>query len=140
MSTTDATNVGDMQPAAHPAARAAVIAAWMTTGLFALLMTASGIAYVAGPPKVAAAMAALGYPPYFARLLGVAKLLGVAGVLAPRQPTMREWAYAGFTFDLVAAVVSHVATGEASHVPLPLVVLALMLASYVLRKRARLAS
>jgi hypothetical protein len=82
-----------------------------------------------------AAMAVLGYPPYFFKLLGVAKLLGVVGLLAPRQHTLREWAYAGFAFDLIAAMVSHLATGGAAHVGQPLLVLVLLAASYLLRRR-----
>jgi hypothetical protein len=103
-------------------------------------MTASGIAYVLSPPRLVSAMAALGYPTYFLKLLGIAKLLGVVGLLVPRRPTVREWAYAGFTFDLLAAVVSHAVTGTTSHVGLPLAVLALLTASYTLRRRQTLLS
>jgi hypothetical protein len=111
------------------------IAAWTTTALFAALMTLSGILYVIRPAPIVQATAALGYPPYFYPLLGVAKLLGAVGLLTPRRSTLREWAYAGFTFDLVAAVVSHLATDGARHVVPPLVVLSLLVASYVLRRR-----
>jgi hypothetical protein len=98
-------------------------------------MTLSGLLYVIRPAPLAQQMAALGYPPYFYTLLGVAKLLGVVGLLAPRRPTLREWAYAGFTFDLVAAVASHLSTDGARHVGPPLVVLTLLASSYVLRRR-----
>jgi hypothetical protein len=42
---------------------------------------------------------------------------------------LREWAYAGFTFDLVAAIISCLAGGR-SHVPPPAFALALVLAPY----------
>jgi hypothetical protein len=124
----------------HPSrgTRTSTLSAWITTGLFALLMTFSGILYVVGPPRLLEAMAGLGYPVYFLKLLGVAKLLGVVGLLLPGRPTLREWAYAGFTFDLLAGAISHVATGTGSHALQPLLVLALLVASYSLRKRAAL--
>jgi hypothetical protein len=111
--------------------------AWAFTGTFAALMTLSGVMYLIGPARLLEALSALGYPTYFLRLLGAAKLLGVVGLLAPGRPTLREWAYAGFTFDLIAAIVSHAATGSASHALLPLLALALLLASYTLRDRER---
>lgn len=110
------------------------IAAWVTTGLFAALMTASGALYIVGAKPVVHAMHDLGYPDYFRTMLGVAKLLGIAGILSP-WPKLREWAYAGFTFDLIAAVASHAALGDVAHVPQPLLALGLMLGSYMLRPR-----
>src|SRR4051794_37730893 len=72
------------------------MAAGLTTGAFALLMTLSGALYIVGARPVSDGLHALGYPLYFGPLLGVAKLLGVAGILLPGRPRLREWAYAGF--------------------------------------------
>ena len=44
----------------------------------------------------------LGYPDYFATILGVWKVLGGIAVLLPRTPRLKEWAYAGMVFDLTA--------------------------------------
>jgi hypothetical protein len=107
------------------------IGAWIATGIFAAMMAASGVAYVAGASVAVQAMLVLGYPPYFRVMLGVAKLLGVAALLTPSPSALREWAYAGFTFDLVAAVVSHLATGT-SAAP-AIFAFAILAASYVLR-------
>jgi DoxX-like protein len=112
------------------------VAATVTTGVFAALMTLSGILYLVGPEAIMAGLRALGYPVYFLKFLGAAKILGAAALFAPGSPRLREWAYAGFTFDLIAAVVSHVLTGTASHAPPPLAVLTLLMASYLLRRRA----
>src|SRR5215471_2665157 len=120
--------------ATGPRPKALAVIAWMATGLFAAAMTLSGVAYVVGVKAVLDGIRQLGYPDYFLRLLGVAKLLGVAGLFLPR-PRVREWAYAGFTFDLVAAIASHLLTGTASHAPAAMIVLALMSASYTLRHR-----
>jgi hypothetical protein len=99
-------------------------------------MFASGVLYLVAPRPLMAALQQLGYPAYFLKLLGIAKLLGVAGILAPGRPRLREWAYAGFTFDLVFAIASHaVRSGAADALP-PLVVLGLLAASYVLRRES----
>ena len=111
-------------------ARGATIARWTTTGLFAVTMTVSGLSFIVGPPSIAAMVHHLGYPQYLRVLIGIAKLLGVSAVLIPGFPTLREWAYAGFTFLLLAAISSHLASGDGLGRALPAaLVLGLSLAS-----------
>ena len=111
------------------------LGASVTTWTFAVLMGVSGIGYIAGAAPALAAAHDLGYPVYFVKLLGFAKLVGAVALVGPRVRVLREWAYAGFTFDLIAAAVSHAASGDAKHIPLPIVMLALLLTSYSLRRR-----
>lgn len=120
----------------RPPSAAVRIGAMLVTLVFAALMALSGILYLVGPRPVVEGLRALGYPPYFRKLLGSAKLLGVVGIWAPRRPVLREWAYAGFTFDLVAAIFSHVFTGDAAHAPPAALALGIALTSYFLRRRA----
>lgn len=54
----------------------------------------------------------LGYPDYFPRMLGAAKLAGSIAVLLPIFPRVTEWAFAGLFFDLAGAVASHQAVGN----------------------------
>jgi hypothetical protein len=54
----------------------------------------------------------VGYPIYFLTILGVWKLLGVAAVLIPKFPLLKEWAYAGFFFTMSGAVFSDIASGR----------------------------
>ena len=56
---------------------------WATTVLFALALGAAGAADLLLVPDMAAAMQHLGYPDYFARILGAWKVLGVLALLAP---------------------------------------------------------
>src|SRR5260370_259391 len=87
-----------------------------------------------GPPAI---VRPLGYPDYFRSLLGVAKVLGALALLLPRPSILREWAYAGFTFDLLGAFASHALHGDAAaHLAPALIALGLLVASYVLRRRA----
>lgn len=114
------------------------LAYWITTALVAFAFAAGGVADLARGDDVMKGMADLGYPAYLATLLGVWKLLGAAALLAPRLPRVKEWAYAGMFFDLTGAAFSHAAVHDpASSVATPLVLLALVLASYALRPASR---
>jgi hypothetical protein len=111
---------------------------WVTSGLFAAGMAAGGLADVLVSPQIAEGMVHLGYPEYFARILGAWKLLGVIAILAPGFRLTKEWAYAGFTFALTGAAASHLAAGDGLGGAAPaLVMLALGAASYALRPDGR---
>lgn len=116
------------------------IGIWVSTGLFATIFALSGAMFLTGPQEVVASFRHLGYPDYFRDLLGMAKLLGVAAlVVALPSPTPREWAYAGFTFTCIAAAASHLMSGDpAGKVVGPVLMLALLMTSYLLRRRAAL--
>ena len=77
-------------------------------------------------------IAHLGYPAYFGVLLVVFKVLGALALILPQVPSrIKEWAYAGFTFDFIAASVSHWAIdGFGGQAIFPLVVLAILMVSY----------
>ena len=106
------------------------IAYWIATGLFAFVMTGSGVMHLIHAAPIAAGMKSLGYPLYLSTLLGVAKLLGVAALLTPAPARLKEWAYAGFAFDIIGATWSHFSSGQ-SLLP-SVIVLLLFLASYLL--------
>lgn len=111
---------------------------WVTTGLFAALFLAGGLAELAAAPATVEATRALGYPDYVVRILGFWKLMAVPAVLAPRFPRLKEWAYAGAFFDLTGAAVSHAWSGDpAAKIITPLVFLALAAASWALRPPSR---
>jgi DoxX-like protein len=121
----------DISAAPVPAASGRTsLLATLATPTFLVLMTLSGALYLVSPPPLLHAMEPLGYPAYFLRLLGVAKLLGVVALVLPGRPLLKEWAYAGFTFDLLAALASHLVTGTGTHAPPALVALVLLLTSY----------
>jgi hypothetical protein len=115
------------------------LAATLATGAFALLMGASGVMFLVSPPSLVESIARLGYPSYVIRLIGVAKLAGIAALVVPVAPRLREWAYAGFAFLLGLALASHVLSGDTlANTTHPIVPLALLVASYRLRaERAR---
>lgn len=75
----------------------------------------------------------LGYPEYFGNALVVFKVLGVLALVIPQVPKrLKEWAYAGFTFDFIFATISHGAVdGIKGQTFFPLVVLAILTVSYI---------
>src|SRR5687768_9222978 len=87
---------------------------WITTGLVALAFLLSAVMYLTQTDEVAKGLAHLGYPRYLIPLLAVAKILGAIALLVPKFTRLKEWAYAGIAFDLIGALVSHVALGDYS--------------------------
>ncbi len=120
-----------MRPSAARPSRATNVVYWTSTALVAILMLQGGLMDAMRTDSALEVMRALGYPGYFAVLLGVAKLLGTAAILLPVPRTLREWAYAGFTFDVISAIVSIAVVGPVNWTMLiPFVALAFVQASY----------
>ena len=115
-----------------------VVGYWAVTALFCLAMMASGAMNLLRVEQMSEAITALGYPEYLMTILGVAKVLGVIALLIPGAPLLKEWAYAGFTFDLLGASASHAFVGDPiAETIVPVVVLGIAAASYFLRPTTR---
>ena len=105
---------------------------WITTGLLLALMLWSAIGSLTNNPQGVQIMTQLGYPAYLGHFLGVAKILGVIAILIPGFPRIKEWAYAGFAFDMIGATYSMYASGEAaSKWAMMFIFLALLACSYI---------
>jgi surface polysaccharide O-acyltransferase-like enzyme len=91
--------------------KATTIAYWIATALLCLQMTFTAYAQLQ-LPQVAEAFAHMGFPAYFRVELALAKLLAVLVLLAPVPARLKEWAYAGFAFTLVSALIAHFAVGD----------------------------
>ncbi|WP_259014835.1 DoxX family protein [Emticicia fluvialis] len=75
----------------------------------------------------------LGYPAYFGVMLTVYKVAGSVALILPVVPArIKEWAYAGLSFSLISAFISHWAVdGMNAQTPFPLIILAILMVSYV---------
>jgi len=80
---------------------------WLVTSPFLLLMTYFAWGSLKQVPPLVEALTHLGYPPYVLPILGAANSLGVVAIVYGRLKVLKEWAYAGVTFNLIAASVSH---------------------------------
>jgi uncharacterized membrane protein YphA (DoxX/SURF4 family) len=111
-----------------------LIAYWITTILGPASFVIGGTLFFTHAEEPITKLAHLGYPAYLATILGVWKFLGAVAIVIPRFPRLKEWAYAGFFFHLTGAAASHALAGDSLTITAqPLVFLALVIASYVLR-------
>lgn len=115
-----------------------IVAYWIATALTTAAFLPGAYFYLTRADEAVKGVTALGYPLYFLTLLGVAKLLGCITILVPKFPRLKEWAYAGFTIELIAAFWSNFSTNApAFHIFAPWLVLAITLASWWLRPSTR---
>jgi len=108
----------------------------IVTGIFCVMAAPGAVMDIIQPEILVTTMAALSLPLYLPVLIGIWKILGIVALAAPVPARIREWAYAGFFFDLTGAAWCHGASGDWAGVAPPLVILAVGMASMVLRDRA----
>src|SRR5262245_36718115 len=114
------------------------VAYWTTTILGPASFVIGGVLALTQNEQAIAGMHHLGYPLYVGSILGTWKLLGAIACVVPGLPRVKEWAYAGFFFDLTGAAASHAAVGDPlSDVLAPIFFLALVAASWALRPSGR---
>lgn len=91
---------------------------WIFTVIFAGLMIFSAVgSLTTNPQAIQLIHDTLEYPVYFIPFTGYAKLLGSIVILIPGLRTIKEWAYAGLFFDLIAAVYSFMKAPKMSFDP-----------------------
>ena len=110
---------------------------WVTTGLLAALGLFAGFTYLSGGPEAIQGFTHVGYPQQLRVILGIAKLLGAIALLAPGLPTLKEWAYAGFTFAWICAFFAHYLANDGPVAFMPLVLIVILGISYVTRPASR---
>lgn len=104
------------------------VAYYISTVLFSVTMLIGGFYDLTQHPYAAETMKHLGYPLYAASIIGAAKLLGIVGLWQKKVPALREWAYAGFTIDLIGAIASHLAVGDGLGLSMPAIIHLVVLA------------
>lgn len=111
---------------------------WIVTGIFAAVMLFSGISELIGNEQGDKILLDLGYPLYLNLILGVAKIGGALILLQTKFKMIKEWAYAGFTFDILGASFSYALAGQGIGSALsPLMFLVVMFISYALWKKMK---
>jgi hypothetical protein len=109
---------------------------WTITILFAVFFLLDGVASALQEKTGAAIITALGYPLYFMIINGVAKVIGSIMFLQNKWKTIKEWAYAGFTVNMLGAAGSHYFTGsDAISIVFPFIFLGIMFVSYYFWKK-----
>ena len=125
----------------NPLMKLKLIGYWIATAFFAFVMLMLARGELSAGPVLFQISVHEGYPVYLFTILGVWKLLGVIALLVPRFPRLKEWAYAGFFFDLTGAAVWFIARGgypDPGNVNwLPIILIPILLASWALRPSSR---
>lgn len=104
---------------------------WVLLGLFCLFHLFDAIGGLSMAQAGIDAMHAMNYPVYLMPFLAVLKLLGIAALLQNKFARIKEWAFAGFTFTLIGASVSHLYTDRNPlFIVLPMVFLAILFVVY----------
>jgi hypothetical protein len=85
---------------------------WVFTVLLIALMLFSAVSSFITSPQGEAFAKHIGFPTYIFKFLAVAKILGIIAILIPGYPRLKEWAYAGFTFDLLGAMYTFYSVGD----------------------------
>jgi hypothetical protein len=109
---------------------------WIITPLFLIGQGWAAWQYFIEAPRMTDAIITLGYPLYVMKILAVAKVLGMVAIATALSPTLKEWAYAGFTFEACGAFTSHLSAGDALPIALmPATFFVVQLVSYVIWKQ-----
>jgi DoxX-like protein len=105
---------------------------WITTTII-FLMEGVMPALYGNSPEAKQGISHLGYPEYFGIMLVFFKVPGALALIIPKVPhRVKEWAYAGFAFDFIAAFVSYwCVDGPNALTFFPLLFLVLLVLSYI---------
>lgn len=116
---------------------------WLTTILGPASFCIGGYFNLTGAEQPVSQMQHLGFPIWFTTIIGFWKLAGAIVCVLPGLALLKEWAYAGFFFNLTGAAAVHYFAGDpwfsdgpAMIFP-PLMFLVIVMASWALRPSSR---
>lgn len=84
---------------------------YIGTALLTFIMCFSAFNYFTNYEMIAGFFESFGYPTYLIYPLAVAKVLGLLAVWTNLNGSLKEWAYAGFFFDILLAFLAHLKAG-----------------------------
>ncbi len=111
---------------------------WTATIIIVLMEGVMPITtWIFAPEYMTFGTKALNYPDYFAYTLAIAKALGVVAIAYPNTPSkLKEWAYAGLSFTLTFAFISHACVDQnIGFMIMPLVFLSILMVSYIYNRK-----
>lgn len=113
---------------------------WIATIIFALWLTADGMAGIMKAQAGVDSLLHLGYPLYLLTITGIAKVLGAVAILQTKWTTIKEWTFAGYAISCFGALASRIAVRDSFFlIVLPVIFLLIMFIPYVLwKKRVRM--
>jgi len=102
------------------------------TGLLVVFFGLGAIPDIIKVPEAVTLFKHLSLPAYLLPFLGTAKLIGCITLLVPKYPKLKEWVYAGLTFDLAGATFCALSSGDSPLTVSPMLIgFALIAGSYI---------
>ncbi|QLG45446.1 DoxX family protein [Costertonia aggregata] len=80
---------------------------YVATGILTAIMLYSVQMYFRNPDAIASYFESVQYPGYLVYPLAIAKVLGLVAIWGNFSRSLKEWAYAGFFFDVTLALTAH---------------------------------
>ena len=109
---------------------------WIATIAMCGIMLFSAQMYFRSTEMAKGFFEMLNYPTYIVIPLAIAKILGVTAILTNKIKWLKEWAYAGFFFDMVLASTAHHYAGHGL-LGLSVYGLVALIVSYAIGKKVR---
>lgn len=106
----------------------------IATGLLTVMMVFSASMYFIQHQMVEEMFQSLGFPVFIIYPLAIAKILGLVAIWTRKSEMLKEWAYAGFVFELMLAVGAHINAQDGEFAG-ALIGLVLVVVSYFFQKR-----
>lgn len=111
---------------------------WTITGLFSLFLLTAGVTEAMQHESGREIMRHLGYPEHVLIILGIGKIAAAVALVQQKFRTIKEWAYAGITFNLIGACAARAYGGDSIGLILsPLIFMGVMFISYFLWKKVK---
>ncbi len=108
---------------------------WIATVVLCSIMLYSAQMYFRHTDMVRGFFESFQYPTYIVIPLAIAKILGIVAILTNKIRWLKEWAYAGFFFDLVLASLAHHYAGHS--IGLSVYTIIILVISYTTGKKVR---
>jgi hypothetical protein len=106
---------------------------WVFTALLIPVFGIGSVIALTGSPAQVAVLTSLGYPAYLLLFLSITKILALIVIFVPGFSRLKEWAYAGLTFDVMGAIYSLLALDNSlGNIIIPIFALGFVIASYYL--------
>jgi len=102
----------------------------ISKGLLSGIMLMSVWAYLFEHETSSQNFLAFGHPTHIIYPLALAKILGLIALWTKGFPTLKEWAYAGFTFNILIALLAHIVVKDIL-VVVPIAALVFVAISYL---------
>jgi hypothetical protein len=107
---------------------------WISTILLILSLLSGAGLYIFDYQHAYNEFNSLSFPTYLIYPLAIAKTAGSIGILQKQSLVLREWAYAGITFNLLLAFGAHYMANDGEAFG-PILVLVFLLISYFLKPK-----